>query len=78
MFKPKIKKNDIVVVIAGAHKGSVGKVLKINACDERPTVAIEGVNVRNRRRKIGESVESIQVPVPIAYSNVAKALDSNK
>lgn len=78
MFKPKIKKNDDVIVIAGAHKGSLGRVLKVTPLDERPMVTVEGVNMRMRRRKSGDSIEAIRVPIPIAYSNVSKILDSHK
>lgn len=78
MFKPKIKKENEVVVISGPHKGAKGKVLAINPSDNRPTITIDGVNVRARRRKSGDTVQVVQVPVPIAYSNVAKVESANK
>ena len=44
-----IKKNDVVVVIAGSHKGKSGKVLEILAAKERARV--EGVGMIKRHLK---------------------------
>jgi large subunit ribosomal protein L24 len=45
----KIKKNDMVVVIAGNSKGRSGKVLRVYP--EKQRVIIEGVNMVSRHRK---------------------------
>ncbi len=44
-----IKKNDLVVVIAGAHKGKSGKVLEIRSAKNRAVV--EGVAMIKRHLK---------------------------
>jgi large subunit ribosomal protein L24 len=44
-----IKKNDVVVVIAGSHKGKSGKVLEIRSAKSRAVV--EGVAMIKRHLK---------------------------
>ena len=44
-----IKRNDLVVVIAGAHKGKAGKVLEVRAAKNRAVV--EGVAMIKRHLK---------------------------
>jgi large subunit ribosomal protein L24 len=75
-FKPKIKKGDTVVVIAGSHKGSSGSVLSIHPNADRPTITIEGVNVRTRYQKARdqEKAQPVKKERPIAYSNVSKVV----
>ena len=66
-----IKKNDIVVVRSGEHKGKVGKVLV--TIPERVRVVIEGVNVMNKAvRKSQDNPKGgiITKEFPIAASNV--------
>jgi large subunit ribosomal protein L24 len=66
-----IRKNDVVEVIAGDHKGARGKVLHINK--DRGRVVVEGVNVvyrhvrPSRRNPQGGRV---QKEAPIHLSNV--------
>jgi large subunit ribosomal protein L24 len=45
----KIKKNDMVMVIAGNAKGKTGKVLRVYP--EKQRLIIEGVNLVSRHRK---------------------------
>lgn len=45
----KIKKNDMVVVIAGNDRGKTGKVLKVFPQNNR--VIVEGINMRKRHTK---------------------------
>ena len=45
----KIKKNDMVMVIAGNSKGRTGKVLRV--FPEKQRVIVEGVNLVSRHRK---------------------------
>ena len=49
MQKFHIKRNDVVVVIAGAHKGKQGKVLEVRATKNRAVV--EGVAIIKRHLK---------------------------
>lgn len=49
MAKLKIKKNDTVVVITGASKGTKGKVVKIFPNEQRAIV--EGVNLVSKHTK---------------------------
>ena len=46
---PRIHKDDLVKIISGSHKGTTGKVLKVNTKDA--SVVIEGVNVGHRHVK---------------------------
>jgi len=41
-----VKKNDMVVVLSGEHKGKVGKVLV--AIPDRGRIVVEGVNIMNK------------------------------
>ena len=45
----KIKKNDMVMVIAGNSKGRSGKVLRVYP--EKQRIIVEGVNLVSRHRK---------------------------
>ena len=47
-----IKKNDVVVVIAGAHKGKSGKILEVRSAKNRAVV--EGVAMIKRHLKKSE------------------------
>jgi|TARA_B110000444_G_C18229264_1_gene317986 large subunit ribosomal protein L24 len=49
MMKIKIKKDDNVLVIAGEHKGSEGKVIKI--IREKNRAIVEGVNMIKKHAK---------------------------
>jgi large subunit ribosomal protein L24 len=49
MIKIKIKSGDVVRVIAGDHKGSEGKVLKIDR--EKNKAIVEGVNMVSKHTK---------------------------
>ena len=68
----RIKKDDLVVVIAGDHRGARGKVLRV--LTEKDRVLVEGVNMvyrhvrRNRQNPQGGR---IQKEASIHVSNVA-------
>ncbi|MFN8775143.1 MAG: 50S ribosomal protein L24 [Flavobacteriales bacterium] len=50
MFKRlKIKKNDLVTVVSGEHKGKQGRVIEVDRKTDR--VLVEGVNLVTRHRK---------------------------
>lgn len=67
----RIRRDDLVEVVAGAHKGARGKVLRVDSEHER--VVVEGVNMvfrhvrRSRRHPQGGRV---QKEAPIHLSNV--------
>ena len=67
----KIKKDDMVVVIAGKDKGTTGKVLKAMPKENR--VIVEGVNVQTKHQKQTrtEKAEIRHIEGPINVSNVA-------
>lgn len=69
--KFKIKRGDTVVVVAGRHKGSRGKVLSVIPEDSR--VVVEGVNLVKRHQKgAGEQPgQIIQKEAAVHISNVA-------
>lgn len=67
----KIKKNDLVMVIAGNDNGVTGKVLKVFPKNER--IIVEGVNIRKRHTKPSQSNPQggiIEKEAPIHVSNV--------
>lgn len=68
-----IKREEEVVVIAGAHKGKRGKVLAVK---NQSRVVVEGVNlVTKYERKSQENPEgtSVEREMSIHYSNVMLA-----
>ncbi|MBP9095023.1 MAG: 50S ribosomal protein L24 [Ignavibacteria bacterium] len=48
-FKTRLKKNDMVKVVAGNGRGTTGKILFINR--EKGRVIVEGVNIMHRHTK---------------------------
>ncbi len=67
----KIKKGDIVKVIAGKDKEKEGKVLAVNP--EKGTVLVEGVNVVTKHTKPNAGNQEggiVTKEAPIAISNV--------
>lgn len=77
-MKLKLKKGDVVQVIAGNDKGSVGRILSLDAVKMR--VLVEGVNVRKKHQKPNQQNQKggiISKEMPIHYSNV-NILDSDK
>ena len=72
MGKIKIKKDDKVVVIAGEHKGSQGKVFKI--LRDQNKVLVEGVNLIKKHTKPSTQNPQggiIEKEAPIHISNVS-------
>jgi large subunit ribosomal protein L24 len=69
----KIKKGDNVIVIAGAHKGKKGKVVKSIPSENK--VVVEGVNMRKKSHKAqkrGDQSQILEIAMPIHASNVKK------
>jgi large subunit ribosomal protein L24 len=70
----KVKKNDIVLVIAGKDKGAKGKVLKVYP--ERDRVLVEGVNAIKKHTAVSSNQRGAQSggivtqEAPIHISNV--------
>ena len=67
----KIKKGDTVRVIAGADKGSEGKVISVNA--EKHTVIVEGVHIVKKHTKPSMANQNggiVEQEGPIDISNV--------
>ncbi|MBN1783978.1 MAG: 50S ribosomal protein L24, partial [Alphaproteobacteria bacterium] len=67
----KIKKGDIVKILAGKDKGKEGLVLK--AFPEDKKVLVEGVNVVKKHQKATQTQAPgiVEKPLPIDLSNVA-------
>jgi large subunit ribosomal protein L24 len=66
-----IRKNDVVEVIAGDHRGARGKVLRVDPVKQR--VVVEGVNLvyrHVRRTQRNPQGGRIQKEAPIHLSNV--------
>ena len=74
MAKQKIRKGDLVQVIAGKDKGLQGKVIQAIPADGK--VIVEGVNRVKKHTKVGQSARGaktggiITVEAPIHVSNV--------
>ncbi|MEK9772683.1 MAG: 50S ribosomal protein L24 [Opitutae bacterium] len=69
----KLKKGDEVVVIAGDHKGSKGKILEVIRTKNR--VLVEGVNlVKKHQRKTQDNPQGsiVEREASIHFSNVKK------
>jgi large subunit ribosomal protein L24 len=68
----KIKKDDLVRVIAGKDKGKTGKVLEVDRFDRKVTV--DGVQIAKRHTKPNPQKQIkggiAEKPMPIAISNV--------
>lgn len=67
----RVKKNDMIIVIAGNYKGKTGKVLKVFPKTGR--VIVEGVNIRKRHTKPNQKNQQggiIEKEAPITSSNV--------
>ncbi len=67
----KIKRDDIVVVIAGKDKGKSGRVLKV--LRNKGKVLVEGVNkVKKHMRRFSEEMPGgiVEVEMPLDISNV--------
>ncbi len=72
----KIKKNDQIVVLAGADKGKTGKVLAVYPKTQR--VLVEGINfIKKHQRQTSANAPSgiIEKEAAINASNVALLLD---
>ena len=71
--KPKIRKGDRVIVLAGKDKGKSGEVLRVMPKEERAVV--QGVNMARRHQRQSASQEAgiITKEAPIHLSNIAIA-----
>ncbi len=77
-MKLKIKKGDIVQVIAGANKGEQGRVLEVYP--DKMKILVERVNERSKHERPNPKNEKggiVKREMPIHYSNVL-LLDSDK
>ncbi len=67
----RIKKGDTVKVTTGKDRGKTGKVLKVHS--RLSSALVEGVNIyrkHSRPKRQGEKGELVQVPRPLALSNL--------
>jgi len=77
--KPKIRRDDTVVVVSGKDKGKTGKVLRVDP--KRNRVIVEGLNIIKRHERPQQLQDTqrqssvaggvIEKPGPIHISNVA-------
>ena len=66
----KIKKNDLVKMLAGKDSGKTGKVLRVYPTEQKVTV--DGLNMlkkHNRPRREGEKGQRVELPRKIDISN---------
>ena len=72
MIKLKIKTGDIVVVIAGEHKGQKGKILNVDR--EKNRAIVEGINLISKHTKPSAQNPQggiIKKEAPIHISNLS-------
>ena len=72
MIKLKIKTGDVVRVIAGDHKGSEGKILRVDR--EKNKAIVEGVNMVSKHTKPSAKNPQggiVKKEAPIHISNIA-------
>ena len=72
MTKIKIKRDDNVLVIAGEHKGSMGRVIKV--INDQNKVIVEGVNVIKKHSKPSAQNPQggiVEKEAPIHVSNLS-------
>ena len=77
-MKLKLKKGDIIQVIAGNDKGATGRILEV--FPDKMRVLVEGVNIRKKHERPSQKNQKggiISKELPIHYSNVM-LLDSDK
>ena len=70
----KLKKGDEALVIAGAHKGSNGKILQV--LREKNRVIVEGVNmIKKHEKKTQDNPQGaiVEREASLHFSNVKKA-----
>ena len=74
----RVKKDDLVYVLAGKDRGSEGKVIEVDPASNRVTV--EGVNLVKRHRKEGQTGGGgiIDIPAPIQISNLVVVCPHSK
>lgn len=75
----KLKKDDLVKVIAGAHKGKTGKI--VSAHPRKNTVAVEGIGIVKRHVKptqINPRGGTKEVHIPLDVSKVSLVKDKKK
>lgn len=68
----KIRRNDVVYILAGKDKGKKGKVLKVFPAESH--VIVEGINfIKRHQRKTREDQPGgiVQMEAPIHISNIA-------
>ena len=66
-----IKKNDMVKVIAGAHKGKTGKILQVLPTEGK--IVVDGVNLRVKHVRAAKGTDKgqkVEFFAPISASNV--------
>ncbi len=73
---PRIHKDDLVKIIAGANKGTTGKALAVDT--KKGTVLIEGVGLSHRHVKksqLNPTGGKRDIHVPVEISKVALVVD---
>lgn len=70
--KIRLKKNDVVKILAGKDKGKSGKILKIDRVNDR--VIVQGLNIVKkavRKKNQQDKGGIIEIEAPLHISNVA-------
>lgn len=70
-WKPRIRKGDTVMVVAGRERGKTGKVLSVDAVARK--VVVEKLNLIKRHTKPNQKAKQggiLEREAPLPYSNV--------
>lgn len=73
----RIKKDDLVKIVAGANKGKIAKVVKL----DNQKVYLEGINIRTRHvapNRLNNQGSKKDVHLPLDISNVALIVEDVK
>jgi len=77
--RPRIRKDDNVLVLLGKDRGKTGKVMAV--LPSRGRILVEGVNIVKKHvkpRRSGEKGQRVSVPAPLNISNVQLVCPSCK
>ncbi|TAE33219.1 MAG: 50S ribosomal protein L24 [Alphaproteobacteria bacterium] len=65
----RLKKGDEVIVITGAEKGKIGKIMTVLPKEDK--VVVSGVNIVRKRKRAADGSGFSEVEFPFHISNVA-------
>lgn len=78
-MKLKLKKGDMVRIIAGKHKGKEGLITNIGRDEKNPRIFVEGITSTKHRKPTQDQEGGVEeIPASVHISNVALIDPKNK